>query len=122
MTEYETLYLLLPDLPNEKVEEFNRKIEELIKSHQGQVLAVFNFGKRKLAYRVGKTFQGIYVHFNYLGQGNLVAEVERVLKYDDTVLKFITVKLADEVKPEDRAKEKKEFILCTYDEANDRAA
>ena len=75
MKEYETLSLLAPDLPGEKVEEFHQKISEMIKSHGGQILTVFNFGKRRLAYRVGKSNQGTYVYLNYLGQGNLVAEI-----------------------------------------------
>ena len=122
MKEYETLYLLQPDLPNEKAEEFNNKISEMIKSHQGQILQTFNYGKRRLAYRVGKSNHGIYMFLNYLGQGNLVAEIERVLKIDDNILKFITVKLDDDVNPEERAALKRDFVLCTYDEGNERVA
>ncbi len=122
MKEYETLYLLLPDLPAEKIEDLNRKLTEAIQAHSGQLLQSFNFGKRKLSYRVGKTTQGTYVHLHYVGKGNLVSEIERLLKYDDQVLKFITVKLADEVQTEELLKEKKEFILATFDEVTERAA
>src|SRR5262245_48957897 len=120
MKEYETLYLLSPDLPPEKTEEFSHKISELVKSHQGQVLTSFNWGKRRLAYRVGKSNQGVYIYLKYLGQGNLVAEVERVLKYDDNVLKFLTVKLDDEVNVDERLTQKREFTLTSLDEPSDR--
>ncbi|MFO1518371.1 MAG: 30S ribosomal protein S6 [bacterium] len=120
MREYETLYLLQPDLSTEKIEEFNNKLSEIIKSQGGNPLTVFNWGKRRLAYRVGKGNHGVYVYLNYLGQGNLVAEIERILKYDDNVLKYITVKLEDDVNVEERVKVKREFILSSIDDPSDR--
>ena len=49
-----------------------------------------------------------------------MAEIERILKYDDRVLRFITVKLDDEVNVEERVKEKREFTLATYEDAQER--
>lgn len=117
MKEYETLYLVLPDLPADKIEELNHKLAEAIKHHQGHVLTQFNWGKKRLAYRVGKHHHGIFIYLNYLAAGDTVAEVERILKYDDNILKFITVKLEDEVEVEKRLQEKRELILTSLDDS-----
>jgi len=120
MREYETLYLLQPDLSAEQIEEIGKKLSDFVVNHKGQVLTLFNLGKRRLAYRVGKHHQGVYIYLNYLAEGSVVAEIERVLKYDDRVLRFITVKLEDEVNVEERVKEKREFTLATYEDAQER--
>ncbi len=121
MREYETLYLLSPDIPTDKIEELNKKLTDTVQNHGGHVLASFNWGKRRLAYRVAKSFYGIYVYFNYLGSNVLVAEIERLLKYDDNILRFVTMKLADDVDVEERKKEKRELILSSIDEATERS-
>jgi small subunit ribosomal protein S6 len=120
MNEYETLYLLIPELASEKVEEINHKLSELIKSQGGQVLTLFNWGKKRLAYRVGKYPQGIYIYLNYLSPGTVITELERILKYDDNVLKFITVKVADQVNVEERVKEKRDLILTSIEDVSER--
>ena len=55
------------------------------------------WGRRKLAYAVRKQRRGVYVYLKYVGTGGLVAEVERNLKLQDPVVKFMTVQTADEV-------------------------
>jgi len=116
MREYEILYLLAPDLPQNKVEELNQKVSDLITKQGGQVLTLFNWGRRKLAYRVAKHDYGVYVYVNFLQSGSVIAELERILKYDDRVLKFMTVKLDEAVNVEERLKTKRELLLSSYDE------
>lgn len=95
MREYETIYVLKPDLPPAAVQAISSKVEETIKKNQGHVLSTADWGKRKLAYRVDKFQQAQYFYWFYVGEGGLVAEVERILKYDDKILKFLTVKKAE---------------------------
>ncbi|MBF0491418.1 MAG: 30S ribosomal protein S6 [Deltaproteobacteria bacterium] len=116
MKEYETLFLLQYDSTPEKVETFNTRLGEIIKNFKGQLFQTFNLGKRRLAYPVQKQDQGVYVWINYAGEGGLVAEIERILKYEDSVLKFITVKLSDEANVEERVKNPLVPVLSTYDE------
>ena len=55
------------------------------------------WGRRRLAYPIGKQRRGVYVYVKYVGGGGLVAEVERNLKLQDAVMKFMTVQTSDEV-------------------------
>lgn len=117
MREYETLYLLTPDSVPQKTEDLGNKLTNAVKNHSGQVLTLFNWGKRRTAYPVGKHSNGIFIYFNYLSaDGGIVNEIERILKNEDTVLKFITVKLDDHVKVEERIKEKRLPTLSSIDE------
>lgn len=117
MREYETLYLVVPETAPQKIEDLGNKLTTAVKNHSGQVLTLFNWGKRRTAYRVGRYPNGIYIYLNYLSSdGGIVNEIERILRNEDTILKFITVKLADNVNPEVRLKEKKEFTLTSIDE------
>src|SRR6185312_13169587 len=62
-----------------------------------KVVKVESWGRRRLAYPIGKQRRGVYVYVKYVGGGGLVAEVERNLKLQDAVMKFMTVQTNDEV-------------------------
>lgn len=98
MREYETIYLLKADLPQDQLTELRTKFNDTITVGQGQILAEGDWGKRRLAYEVAKQKHGYYIYLRYAAPGELVARLERLLKLEDTVLKFLTVKLADEVR------------------------
>lgn len=100
MREYETIYILRPDAPESTISEVNKKIRGVIESSGGQLLKVENWGKRRLAYEVKKHFKGTYLFWNYLGKSGLVEEVERNLKIADSVIRFYTVKLEENVDPQ----------------------
>lgn len=121
MREYETLYLLNADAPSDKADELNKKLTDIIQSHSGHVLTSFNWGKRRLAYRVEKSFYGIYIYLNYLATSNVVAEIERILKYDDQTLRFVTMKLEDDVNVEERKTQKRELMLSSIDEVVEKS-
>jgi small subunit ribosomal protein S6 len=65
-------------------------------------------GKKKLAYSVKKQNKGYYVLMDYVGSADIVSELERNMRLDDRVLKYLTVKLADQVDPESIEPEKPE--------------
>lgn len=97
MREYETIYVLRPDLPADVSKDIQDKIDTIIQKHEGVLLVRSDWGKRKLAYPIDKLSQAQYFYFQYLAMGPLVDELERNLKYDDRVLRFLTVKLNDVV-------------------------
>ena len=64
--EYETIYILRPNTPNEGVAEVNTRIKGIIEGMGGKIIKVDNWGKRRLAYEVAKERKGIYLYWQYL--------------------------------------------------------
>jgi len=95
MRKYETFFIVDPDLPDETNTAVDNKIQSIIASNGGEVLTYVPWGKRKLAYAIGKRTRGLYVLMEYAGGSQLVAELERNLRIDERILKFITVMLAE---------------------------
>ena len=102
MREYETIYVLKPDLPGDQVKTIQEKLKDIIAKGSGHILHHVDWGKRRLAYRVEKFQQAQYLYLQYLDQGSSIAEIERILKYDDRVLKFLTVKVEEKVNKDER--------------------
>src|SRR6185295_20150306 len=103
--EYETIYILRPDIANEAVGAVNAKVRGVIETGGGRLLKVDNWGKRKLAYEVQKQLKGIYLFFSYLGSAGLVEELERNLRLTDSVIRYYSVKIAENVDPAVRTSE-----------------
>jgi small subunit ribosomal protein S6 len=95
--EYETIYILRPNTPNEGVAEVNTRVRGIIESMGGKILKVDNWGKRRLAYEVAKERKGIYLYWQYLGAPGLVEETERNLRMLDSVVRYLTVKVDENV-------------------------
>jgi len=105
MREYETIYILRPDITNEVIGQVNARVRGVIEGGGGTLLKVDNWGKRKLAYEVQKQMKGIYLFFSYLGTACLVEEVERNLRLIDAVIRYYSVKMAENVDPATRTPE-----------------
>jgi small subunit ribosomal protein S6 len=95
--EYETIYLLKAETPDDQVEEIKERLRGVVTRQTGKVIRFTNQGKRKTAFPIGKNPKALYMHCLYLGAPGLVGEFERNLKMIDSVVKFQSVKLADEV-------------------------
>jgi small subunit ribosomal protein S6 len=95
--EYETIYILRFDVDAETAERVQARVADAVEREHGKLVKVEAWGRRKLAYSVGRQRRGVYVYLKYVGAGGLVAEVERNLKLQDAVVKFMTVQTADDV-------------------------
>jgi small subunit ribosomal protein S6 len=95
--EYETIYVLRPDVAKENQEKINQRVGEAVVREGGKLTSVENWGRRQLAYAVKKAKRGVYVYVKYVGGGAAVAEVERNLRMLDDVLKYQTVQVRDDV-------------------------
>jgi len=103
--EYELVFIIRPDVTDEDIETIKDRCARIISERDGNVLKVDDWGKRRLAYEIKDYGKGHFVLFNYLGSTEVVNELERTLRIDDSLLRFLTVKLADRVEVEVRAAE-----------------
>lgn len=100
MRKYETFFIVDPELTEEAYTIVGDKLKGIVETNGGTVLTYVSWGKKKLAYPVKKRTQGHYILTEYAGGPELVAELERNMRLDERVLKFITVKLEDRFDPE----------------------
>ena len=99
MRRYETLFIVTPDSSEEELKAVADKFQGVVTGMNGKVASYDEQGKKSLAYKVKKQSKGYYVLMDYLGQAEVVAELERNMRLDDRILKYLTVKLADQVDP-----------------------
>jgi small subunit ribosomal protein S6 len=95
--EYETIYILRPDVTREAQERVATRMTEVLGREKARLTSIENWGRRPLAYPVKKKKRGVYVCLKYLGGGGLVSELERNLGVLDDVVKFQTIQVRDDV-------------------------
>lgn len=90
---YETTYILHPDVEEARAKEIAERVEGIISDFNGEIIRVEEWGRRKLAYRVKQNTRGIYIYVRYQADPEAIAELERVLRLLDGVIKFLTLKV-----------------------------
>lgn len=93
---YETTIITRGEMTDEAVDKLLDKIITTIKNFGGELTHKEDWGKRKLAFTISKETRGRYSYLVYTGKNDLVHEIERNLRIHENVLRFLTVKLADE--------------------------
>jgi len=109
MNHYETIYIVNPTLEDDSLKEAIDKFSDLIKKLKGSIVKVNEWGKRKLAYDVKRFDKGYYVVLDFCALPKIVTELERNLKLDDRILKYITVKIDENIDPKDLVSKEKEI-------------
>jgi len=97
MRKYEIMFIIRPDVSEEEVDKVIALMESAVTATGGKVEKVERMGRRKLAYRVSRYREGLYVLFTLEGGGDTVKEFERRLKVSDAVIKFLTVRIDEEL-------------------------
>ena len=92
MNKYESVIIINPSVDEEGIKALIAKFTDLI-NKQGKLEKTDELGKRKLAYEVKKNTEGYYVVFYFEAEPSLIAELERIYRITDEVIKFMTVKV-----------------------------
>jgi len=94
MNKYESVVIINPSVEEQGIKALIAKFTDLINS-DGKLEKVEELGKKKLAYEIKKNSEGYYIVLNFEANPNLVAELERVYRITDEVIKFIVVREND---------------------------
>ena len=100
MNRYETIFIINPDLGEDEVQNVVTKFTGIISSQNGVQLKLEDWGRRRLAYKIEKFSQGYYILADFAGMPAGVAELERNLKIDDRIIRFLSVKTGENVNVE----------------------
>ena len=108
MRVYEELFILKPDTAEEEADGFVEQLKDVITNGKGTVDKVDKWGVRKLAYRVSKYDEGLYILIQFTASPDAVKEVERRMRVTDMVIKFITVRIDEKQKKIEKRKKARE--------------
>lgn len=106
--QYELVYILSPDATEQEIAELHTQVESIIARYQGELVKTENWGRRKLAFRIGKHREGTYVLEVFKGSGELTKELDRRLKVIDNVIRHLCVRVDEELRLAERTRARRE--------------
>ena len=104
MRNYEIIFIVRPDVTEEDVDKLIAQMEGVVAGAGGKLEKVEKLGRRRLAYRVRKQREGFYVLFQLQGSGDTVKEFERRLKVIDSVIKYLSVRIDEDLERAEKFK------------------
>ncbi len=102
MREYELTVIAKADMPEEEMGKLQNKYEALMLKDGGQILKKDNWGTRKMAFPIKKQHRGTYMFYDFVGQASHLTEMERLMRIDENVLRYMSVGLGGNVDIEAR--------------------
>jgi small subunit ribosomal protein S6 len=108
MRVYEELFIVRPDAPDEDVDHLVEQLQSFLTGAGATVDKVDKWGKRKLAYRIGKFREGAYILIQFSAKAETVKEIERRLRVNDLVIKFLTVRIDETLKRIEKRRKQRE--------------
>ena len=103
MNFYEMMFIQNPDLGEEDQEKLFTRLTSTIVKHGGEIIRIDNMGIRTLAYKIQKKSRGHYFLCYLEGPGSMIPEVERFLRIDENIMRFVMIKLDRHVTREELA-------------------
>lgn len=95
MREYETIFVLRPDLEEEDIEKNIDRIKNIINNNDSEIIDEEIWGKKSLAYEINDYRSGHYTVLSFESDGSVVDELKRNYKIMDSVIRYLVVKKED---------------------------
>ena len=92
MRHYEVLFIVKPTLTEDEIKTKVDFVKEIITKNGGEIASVIEMGARKLAYKIDKYERDVYFVIYFKAEPNLIAELVRNLRYNEDIIRFLTVK------------------------------
>jgi small subunit ribosomal protein S6 len=101
---YEVVFIAAPTLTSEELDGFINHIQTVVEGKNGKVVKVDNWGKKSLAYKINRYREGYYVVLSIDGDGAAIAELERRFRVTDYIIRFISVRIDEDLKRSEKIK------------------
>ena len=93
---YEVMFIIDADAPDDEVAQLNEGFQRIITDQGGTIVKVEVMGKRRLAYPIGRKNEGTYILLEIEGSGREIAELERRMRVNDRIIRYITVRVDED--------------------------
>jgi len=104
---YEVMFIVDTSATDEDITRLNENLQQIITDQGGTITKTENMGRRQLAYQIGRKKEGFYVLFEVEGSGREIAELERRMRVNDQVLRYITVRVDEDRRRAEKFKAKR---------------
>ena len=106
--QYELIYVIAPDVDEAGVAELHARVEEIVTAAGGTIDKTDNWGRRRLAYEIDRHKEGTYVLELFTGSGAIVGELDRRLKVTDNVLRYLVVRVDEDLRKAERERARRQ--------------
>jgi small subunit ribosomal protein S6 len=106
--QYELVYIAAPEATEEQLAALHGEVEQVVGRFQGTIDKTETWGRRRLAYQIGRYKEGIYVLHVISGSGELVKELDRRLKVTDNIVRHLVVRVDEELKIAEHRKQRRQ--------------
>jgi small subunit ribosomal protein S6 len=100
--QYELVYIVSPDATEQAIADLHTQVEQTVQRFNGTLDKTENWGRRKLAYEIGKAREGTYVVETISGSGELMKEVDRRLRVTDAIIRHLIVRVDEDLRVAER--------------------
>lgn len=105
--QYELIYIVSPDATEQEVTDLHTQVEASVTRFAGELVKTENWGRRKMAYEIGPHKEGVYVLELINGSGELMKEIERRLRVSDRILRYLVVRVDEELRAAERVRSRR---------------
>jgi len=107
--QYDLIFICRPDTPDTDIDKLIATIEHAATEKGGKIEKTDKWGRKRMAYRVQRLREGFYVYMVLKStHGEVVKELERRLKVSDPVIKYLTVRLDEDLKRQQKLVKRRE--------------
>jgi small subunit ribosomal protein S6 len=104
---YEVMYIVDPETVEDEVTRLNESLQHVVTDQGGTITKTENMGRRTLAYPINRKNEGIYMLYEVEGSGREIAELERRMRVNDQVMRYITVRVDEDRQRAEKFKAKR---------------
>jgi small subunit ribosomal protein S6 len=106
--QYELVYILPPETTEQQAADLHEQIEAIVARMRGAIEKSENWGRKKLAYDIGRHKEGVYVLEVINGSGELMKEIDRRMRVMEQVVRHMIVRVDEEKKVVDRTRTRRQ--------------
>ena len=109
--QYELVYIVTPEASEQEIADLHTQIEQIVQRYNGTFDKTENWGRKRMAYDIGRHREGNYVVETITGSGELMKEIDRRLRVIDSVIRHLVVRVDEELRVAQRTTDaRKTFV------------
>ena len=104
---YEVVFIIDPDAGDDEVMRLSEGVQKIITGQGGSITKTEVMGRRQLAYEINHKKDGTYVLLEVEGSGSEIAELERRMRVNDQILRYMTIRVDEDLRRADKLKNRR---------------